>query len=150
MSQGEVAALAAEVDRARRRLYALVRSEDVRSLTRRPASGAWSVLENVRHLVFAEQAHLGKFAPDGAAWSSVGLTERAGKALRAGTAFTVAGMTPQEDLEEVLRTWDAIHRPIRKALKTNYEAVHYALERHLKHLLRHIAVIKKLIAQQNT
>lgn len=155
MSEQDVAALISDVDRARRRLYALLRSCDARVLSERPAGGKWSVIENVRHLLFAEQAHLGRFLPDGSAWR---LTQR-------GTAFTVKGgvvvlrsherqlvaeydgAAPTEDLEQVLRAWDLIHRPIRKAVKATGGDAQYELERNLKHLRRHVEVIEKLMAR---
>jgi len=144
MSQSDVVRLASEVDRARKRLHALLRSKDARALARRPAAGEWSIMENVRHLLFAEQAHLGKFLPDGFEWSRVGLTQRTGK------AFADVGTDPTEDVEEVFRSWDAIHRPIGKALRKGDEAMQYALERHLKHLVHHITVIEKLLRKPRT
>ena len=158
MSEQNVATLVSEVNRARRRLYALLRSKDARELSKRPASGEWSVVENVRHLIFAEQAHLGKFLPDGLAWSPMSAT-------RTGKTFTVKGgvvvfrcrerqlvaeyvcTEPKEDLEKVLRSWELIHQPIRQAVRAKGEAAQYALERHLPHLLRHIEVIEKLLAR---
>jgi hypothetical protein len=158
MSEQNVATLVSEVDRARRRLYALLRSKDARVLSKRPASGNWSIIENVRHLIFAEQVHLGKFLPEGSAWSPVGLTRR-GKALTVKGSVVVfrrdgrqlvaeyLGKEPKEDLEKVLRAWDLIHQPIRKAVKATDADAQYALERHLGHLLRHVEVIEKQLAR---
>jgi hypothetical protein len=164
MGERSVAALVAEVDGARRRLYALLRSADARALSKRTASGKWSVVENVRHLVFAEQVHLGKFLPDGLAWNPMRLPKR-------GKTFSVKGdevvlqyrerqlvpeyasAEPTEALEEVLRAWDLVHQPIRKALKAKGEDAaaaadaQYALGRHLGHLLRHVEVIEKQLAR---
>jgi hypothetical protein len=161
MSEQDVATLVAEVDRARRRLYALLRSKDARVLATRPAPGKWSIVENVRHLVFGEQLHLGKFLPDGSAWSRMSRTQ-------GGKTFTVkggvvavriherqlvaeyAGTDRRTELEEVLRAWDLIHQPIRKALKAKDVDARYALERHLTHLLRHVEVIEKLLVRVST
>jgi hypothetical protein len=164
MSEQSVAALVSQVDGARRRLYALLRSADGRVLSKRPASGNWSIIENVRHLVFAEQIHLGKFLPDGLAWNPMRMP-------KGGKAFTVkggevvlryrerqlvpeyAGAGANDDLEEALRAWDLVHQPIRKALKAKGEGAataadaQYRLERHLGHLVRHVEVIEKQLAR---
>ncbi|MEX2226452.1 MAG: DinB family protein [Dehalococcoidia bacterium] len=76
MSQQDVAALVSEVDRARGRLRALLRSKNPGALARRPANGDWSIIENVRHLLFAEQAHLGRFLAGGFEWSPAGMRRR--------------------------------------------------------------------------
>ena len=57
------------------------------------------------------------------------------------------GREPKEDLEEVFRGWDVIHQPIRKAIKARGVDAQRALERHLKHLLRHVEVIEKQLAR---
>ena len=159
MSEQNVATLVSEVDRARRRLYALLRSKDARVLSKRPASGGWSIVENVRHLIFSEQVHLGEFLPDGFAWSPMGLTQRTGKTFTVKGGVVVVrrherqlvaeyvGTEPREDLEEVFRAWDLIHQPIRKAVKVKGGDAQQALERHLKHLLRHVEVIEKQLAR---
>lgn len=129
MSEQNVATLVSGVDRARRRLYALLRSKDALVLSKRPASGEWSIVENVRHLIFAEQVHLGKFLPDGFAWSPVSLTQRTGKTFTVKGGVVVfrrherqlvaeyVGPEPKEDLAEVFQAWDLIHQPIRKAVR---------------------------------
>ena len=40
-------------------------------LAERRPSGEWSVVENVRHLLFAERLYLGRFLPDGFTWSGL-------------------------------------------------------------------------------
>jgi hypothetical protein len=160
MSEKTVAALVAEMDRTRRRLYASLRSADARVLAKRTASGKWSIVENVRHLVFAEQVHLGQFLPDELAWNPMRMPKR-------GRAFAVkggevvlryrerqlvpehAGAQREEDIEEVLRAWDLVHGPIRKALKARGDDAdaRYRLERHLGHLLRHVEVIERQLAR---
>ena len=101
----------ARIDDTRASLYELVRSTDAGVLAERPPSGEWSVVENVRHLLFAEQLHLGKFLPDAFEWSRVGLSGRTGR------AYAGVGKDPTEDLEEVLKVWDAVHSSIREAVK---------------------------------
>lgn len=103
--------LVRKIDRTRSGLAKLLRSQDTRTLTKRPPSGEWSIIENVRHLLFAEQLHLGKFLPDRIEWDRVGMSGRTGK------QYADVGKNPSEDLEEVLKAWNAVHRPIRNAVK---------------------------------
>jgi DinB superfamily len=161
MTQKDVPKLVSEGDRTRRRLYALLRSKDERALWKRPPSGDWSVAEVVRHLVFAEQKHLGDFLPDGLAWNPMKLRQRSKTvAVKGGTvAFRLQerqliadfGAKPKQDLEEVLRAWDIIHDPIRKALRANHTAaIQHELERHLGHLQAHVAAIEQQLAPKNS
>lgn len=126
-------------------------------LSKRPASGDWSVVENVRHLVFAEQAHLGEFLRDGTTWNPVRLSEL-GKAFAVKGGVIVirrdgrqlvpecVGVESEGDLQDAFRAWDLIHRPIRRALQAAGEDAEYAMERHLQHLNRHVGTIEKLVA----
>ena len=127
------------IDRARSGLAVLLRSQDAKVLAKRPASGEWTIIENVRHLLFAEQLHLGKFLPDGFEWSRLGMSGRTGR------AYAEVGKDPTEDLDEVLQEWGAVHRPIRKAVKGGDEEVQQGLGRNLKHLVRHIDIITTLL-----
>ena len=130
----------ADIDQARAGLFRLLRSKDAGALAQRPPSNEWSVLENVRHLLFAEQLHLGTFLPDGFDWSRLGLTQR-----RA-SKYEEVGKDPSEDLEEVLQAWDAVHQPIREAVKGGDAQVQNVLTRHLRHLVYHINIIESLLS----
>ena len=50
--------LMAELDERRAALYQLLRARKPAALAQRPDSGEWSVVENVRHLLYAEQRHI--------------------------------------------------------------------------------------------
>jgi len=143
MTQQDVATLVSELDQARAGLYALLRSKDAGAFAKRPASDEWSIVENVRHLLFAEQLHLGKFLPDGFEWSRLGLTQRTGR------TFADVGKDPTEDLEKVFQAWDAVHQPIREAVKGGDRDAQKALDRHLKHLVHHINIIDKLLSESS-
>ena len=134
-----------ELDRAKRRLRALLRSHDTRSLTTRPPSdkfGRWSVIENVRHLLFAEQLHLGKFLPDGFEWSRIAFSGRTGR------AYAQVGTEPTDDLEKIFKEWDRIHRPTRKMVKASRDPdVQKQLAGNLYHLNHHISTIEKLLSK---
>ncbi|MCH7697325.1 MAG: DinB family protein [Chloroflexi bacterium] len=80
------------IDEARAGLIAFLRSKDAQALAERPPSGEWSVIENVRHLLFAEQLHVGKFLPNGFEWNRVGLSGRTGK------RYAEAGKDATDDL----------------------------------------------------
>ena len=123
------------IDEARAGLIAFLRSKDAQALAERPPSGEWSVIENVRHLLFAEQLHVGKFL------NRVGLSGRTGK------RYAEAGKDATDDLEEVLQAWDTVHRPIRGAVRGGDEEVQKKLRLNLKHLVRHIDTIKTLLAE---
>lgn len=60
-------------------------------------------------------------------------------------AFSDVGREPTEDLDEVFQAWDAVHGQIRSASSRGDGEVEMALERHLKHLGRHVALIEKLV-----
>lgn len=147
MSQQDPATLLSEIDRAKRRLRAVLRSSDKRAhgtgaLTKHPPSGNWSVIENLRHLLFAEQLHLGKFLPDGFEWSRVAFSGRTGK------AYAQVGTEPTDDLEKIFKEWDRIHRPIRKLVKASSDPdIQRQLAGNLMHLNRHIATIEKLLSK---
>lgn len=141
--QEDTEALVSDLDRVRADLYALLRSKDATVLTSRPPSGEWSIIENVRHLLFAEQLHLGKFLPDGFEWS------RAGLSGRTGSAYADVGTEPSDDLEEVLTAWDTVRRPIIEAVNNADERAREGLARNLKHLRRHVEVIEELLGDED-
>jgi hypothetical protein len=111
-------------------------------LAKRPPSGDWSIIENVRHLLFAEQLHLGKFLPDGFEWSRVGMSGRTGK------AYVAVGKDATDDLEIVLKEWHAVHRPIRKAVRGGDVEVQKRLAGNLFHLVRHTDIIRALLDER--
>ncbi len=135
------AELLASIDETRSGLIAVLRSKDAQALAKRPPSGEWSVIENVRHLLFADQLHLGKFLQDGFEWSRLGLSGRTGR------AYAEVGKEPTDDLEEVIQAWDVVRSPIREAVRGGDEEVQKKLRLNLNHLERHIDTIKKLLGQ---
>lgn len=129
-----------DIDRERARLRRMLRSKDPRVLNRRPPNGAWSIIENVRHLLFAEQLHLGNFLPEGFEWSRLGMTSMTAK------RFADVGKHVTKDVDNVFAEWDALHRRIRRAMKSPSGAdVERALWRNHRHLTIHISVIERLL-----
>ncbi len=141
MAAGNVADLVREIDRERARLRRLLRSQSSTTLAKRPPFGDWSIVENVRHLLFAEQLHLGGFLPDGFAWSPLGLTDRTGR------AYASVGTRPTKNVEQVFEAWDEVHRSVRRAVRSADGDVGTALERNLYHLTIHVKAIETLLSK---
>jgi hypothetical protein len=141
MGQLDVPGYVREIDRERARLRKMLLSKDAKVLARWPNNGDWSVVENVRHLLWAEQLHLGTFLPDGFEWSRMGMTAYKGR------RFSDVGTAPTTDVEQVFEEWDAIHKPIRRAVKSAGGDVEKALLGNHRHLGIHIQIIEKLLAQ---
>jgi hypothetical protein len=141
MSQLEVARYVEQIDRERGRLRKMLLSKNPTLLSRRPPSGDWSIIENVRHLLWAEQRHLGRFLPGPVQWSRVGMTGFRGR------EFADVGTKPTANLEEVFTEWDEIHKSVRRAVKSATGDVAAALTGNHKHLLYHINIIEKLLVR---
>jgi hypothetical protein len=110
----------------------------------RPPSGKWSVVENLCHLLFAEQAHLGRYLPEPPPWSRFALPP-SGMAMQA--RFRELGQAPSS-ARVVLEEWAAIHEATRP-LASNVEPKFVnRLERHVKHLNAHVKVIERLLRAQ--
>jgi uncharacterized damage-inducible protein DinB len=131
-----------QIDEARERLYASVRARAPETLAQRPTPEAWSVVENVRHLLFAEQKHLGRLYVEGFAYSPIGL-RMDGRQRSSG-----AGSQPTDDVEEVLAAWDVVHEEVREAVERADDAER-ALDRNLRHLRSHVRTIEKLLDERD-
>lgn len=140
MSNRGMARYVTEIDGERARLRKMLRPMDAEILARRPANGDWSIVENVRHLLFAEQMHLGGFVAGGVQWSPVGLTDRPRPEL------APVGEDPTKDIAKVFEAWDKVHAPIRRAvISAEGPDVEKALWRNHRHLGIHIRVVEKLM-----
>ncbi len=142
----DVVTLLDRVDGVRRGLTGLLEAGGHASYATRPPSGEWSVVENVRHLLFAEQLHLGKFLPEDVDWSKLGLVPDFAKDW---DEFADVGTEPTDDAAEVIREWDTIHRLIIDAVIDSTEATPKDVQDHLDHLLYHFNIIKDLLDEQN-
>jgi hypothetical protein len=84
------------------RLRALLERFDPAALASRPPNGDWSAIENIRHVLYAEQHHLGRFVPGGLGLSRLGLPQ--------GKFPAVTGAAdPRTDLEAVFGEWERVH-----------------------------------------
>lgn len=127
------------IDRARARLAKFLRAQDPQALAARPPSGEWSAIENVRHLLFAEQLHFSTVLPGKVQWSRVGLSGRTGK------AYVDVGKDATDDLEVVLKEWNRVHRSIRSGLKGADDEARRPLNGNLMHLNFHFDIIRSVL-----
>lgn len=142
MSHEDNLALLAALEAEQARLRELVANRDPATLAERPPSGKWSVLENVRHLLFAEQSHCFRFTPGGPVWSRFGLPP---DGMRGQKRFEETVRTETSDVREVLEAWASVHAELRPHLQGEDERLGMALERNLRHLRTHIKVIERLL-----
>jgi hypothetical protein len=131
-----------DIDRERARLRRLLHAKDPAVLNWRPPNGDWSIVENVRHLLFAEQMHPGGFLAGGIHWSPLGLTDRPRP------EFALVGKEPTKDIDKVFEAWDKLHAPIRRAVMSAAGPdLERALWRNHRHLGIHIRVIESLLRE---
>jgi len=143
MSTGESAAeLLRKVEDEQAALRAALAGLEPSVVAVRPPSGKWSVIENVRHLLFAEQLHLGGFGASTVTWSAYGFNP---EAMRRQRKLPPVGESPAFRLHEVLAAWEEVHADLRRALHKDSPQLRQALERHLGHLRRHIEEIERLL-----
>ncbi len=133
-----------ELDAAREHLREVLRGREPLDLAQRPPNGAWSVVENLRHLLFAEQAHLGGFAPSRPAFSPLGLPP---PGMMGSKRVGPAGTQPSEDAFEIFAAWDAAHAELSETIQPTVERFETALAKHLKHLRLHAGIIERLLSR---
>ena len=136
-------ALLAEFEEARAELIKVVRSADAAVLTRKPSPDRWSALENIQHLLFAEQVHLGSRLQKPPPWSRLGLSPK-GLAAR----FPQVNTTPTSDLREVLRAWNRVHRATQALADDPTDEVLRALYASTRHLRTHKLIIERLLRKK--
>jgi uncharacterized damage-inducible protein DinB len=135
-------ALVEAIDAEQRRLRELLSGKDPSLLAERPPNGQWSVIETVRHLLFAEQAHFGRFAPGGPQWSPLGL---APTGMQRREPFRTMGNAAVSSVEEVLQDWASVHASAHQLAQADKEEVREAFQRNLRHLRSHIKGIERLL-----
>lgn len=128
----------------RERLRRLIDGRDNADLAARPPNGAWSVVENLRHLLFAEQAHLGRLLPTPPAFSPLSLPP---PGMMGSKRVGLAGTQPSADAVEVFAAWDTTHADIKAQLPANDPKFDVRIEKHVKHLRLHIGIIERLLQQ---
>src|SRR5690606_6654567 len=96
------------MDEHQRRLRAFLERFRPGALTARMPNGDWSVIENVRHALHAEQHHLGRFVPGGLGRSELALPQ--------GLHAMVAGDDPRNDLATVFDEWERVRAAVHQRL----------------------------------
>jgi hypothetical protein len=103
-----------QLEEIRRGFYATLRAADPPLLVRRPAPGRWSAIENVRHLLFAEDSYLNRrILGNDEPLSKLGLVPAH---LEGDPGVDDVGTEPCEELEPVLAAWDGAHARTRAYL----------------------------------
>jgi hypothetical protein len=141
MGETESSAILTDIDRAQAGLRRLLRSAGRGGLTRRPAAGTWSVMENVRHLLFAEQAHLGRLLPLDRDVRALGRPLE----LPGQRRMSAVGGRAGEDIGDVLAAWSKLHRAVRTRCVEPDAELARALQTNWRHLNAHVKVIERLL-----
>jgi len=83
-----------------------LRATDAGRLATRPSVDEWSVLENVRHMLFAEDLYLNRFIlQNDKPWNGLGLLP---DFLLSREGYAGVGSESSDDLETVLAAWNAV------------------------------------------
>lgn len=130
------------IEREHHRLAGILAGRDRASLAQRPASGKWTVAENVCHLVFAEHVHLCQLATGKPAWHSLELPPHN---LRLERPLKLVGRGESTSLDEVMETWAVIHHATAGLSGRDTAEVRKALSKDLRHLRAHVRTIESLL-----
>ncbi|MBN1935423.1 MAG: DinB family protein [Anaerolineae bacterium] len=104
----------ARLEDLRARFRQTLYSVEPARLTARPKPEKWSAIENVRHLVFAEDMYLNRWLlRNDRPWTKLGLLP---SFLADNPAFAEVSRQPSGNLEEILAAWDEIHAGMRAFL----------------------------------
>lgn len=113
-------------------------------LNKRPPSGAWSPMENVRHLLFAEQYHFTPHLPKGFRWASAGVPAPNKTGER---RLSPVGSESGATVNDVFAAWAKINGVVRGLCAEPNYAVVYTLEANLLHLRQHTKEIERLLTK---
>ena len=122
------------------RLRTLLERYEPALLAKRPPSGDWSAIENVRHMLYAEQHHLGRFVPGGLGLSPMGLPQGWNKVPGADTPATTG-------LEAVFVEWERVHEAASARLDVTQPWLEVQLPRLLRHQIAHGRLAARALSQ---
>jgi uncharacterized damage-inducible protein DinB len=102
-----VRAVMDHLDEVRSRFFDALKAADAETLVARPSAGKWSAIEQVRHLLFAEDLYLNRWIlRNDEPWNQLGLLP----AFLAGDPnYADVGSQATSDLEAILAAWQEIH-----------------------------------------
>jgi hypothetical protein len=132
------AALAAMTEH-QARLRALLEQFEPAALNTRPANGDWSAIENVRHVLYAEQHHLGRFVRGGLGLSDLGLPQ--------GTFAPITGADPRADLRAVFDEWERVRAAVRAGIDLSRPELVIQLPRLMRHQQAHGRLAARSLSQ---
>ena len=102
-----VRAVLHQLGEVRSAFAASVRAAEPVQLTTRPDPDQWSVVELLRHLIFAEDLYLNRWLlQNNEPWCKLGLLPAF---LADDSHYADVGSQPAEDIETLLAAWEAIH-----------------------------------------
>lgn len=99
-------------------------------------------MENVRHLIFAEQHRFGPYLERGYRWSAVGVPppNRTGE-----RRLSPVGSDAATSVDEVFDAWAKVHQVTRALAMEDPGERGQTVEGNLKHLLLHAKAIERLL-----
>jgi len=131
-------------------LRALLERYEPAMLAKRPASGVWSAVENIRHLLFAEQGHLGRFVRGGLGLSPMGMLNQ-GLQRQKKMIATIVGTNPTTDLTAVFDEWERVHAAACVGLDLSRPDLALRLRASLRHQQTHgklaLRAVRRVAAQ---
>jgi hypothetical protein len=149
--KAEALAVHARIEEAQAALRRKLRKIDLEQLRQRPPSGEWSAMENVRHLVFAEQHHFSVLLPKGFRWGSAGVPPPSKE--KGQRRLTPVGREPDATIDEVFDAWAKVHAVVlefaredeRNVSAAYWTRVASGLAGNLNHVNIHIGAIERLL-----
>jgi hypothetical protein len=102
-----VRAVLSHLGEVRAGFTAFLRGTEPAWLTTRPDPEHWSVVEHLRHLIFAEDLYLNRWLlQNNEPWCKLGLRP---EFLADNPSYAEVGSQPSDDIEVLLAAWEAIH-----------------------------------------
>ena len=139
MEQISPAAALAAMTEHQARLRALLERFEPAALATRPPNGDWSAIENIRHVLYAEQHHIGRFVRGGLGLSPLGLPQ--------GKWAAVTGADPRTDLRAVFDEWERVHAAACARVDLALPGVADQLPRLLRHQEAHGRLAARALSQ---
>lgn len=138
VAEPAAADLLREMESIQQHLRDLVGEGDPR-YAERPPSGKWSVVENLCHLLLAEQLHLGRYLSNPPPWSRFGLPPTG---MQAQARFNGLGAAPAS-AADLFDAWAVVHEATKALADNDTAQVRVSLVRHVRHLRAHTRAIER-------
>ena len=135
-------AVLARIEDAQAALREILDSFEPSRLVVRPASGDWSPMEHIRHLIFAEQHHFAPYLARGFRWSSVGVPPPNRKGER---RLSSIGADRATTVNDVFDAWANVHEVVRALATEDASRLMRTLEGNLNHVAIHTGTIERLL-----